>query len=450
MHIGALRFAQANIPPQSEILSARLQISLSTTKIQHKIDGVLHGEATGNAANFLAEDRNIVKLPRTQAAVAWTWPAGDYGLTHTYHKSPDLNQIVQEIVDRSDWAQGNALALIYSSRVYHGQELEFVAFEAASPNHAKLEITYATDSGREPVVLPPTEQEAPVAHETMFSTLSAVPVTVALSASDDGLPDPPAALRHAILSLPDQGALEDTSGMPITEPTLLRETNQVVYVPTPGYVGQDAFAFRAHDRGRAPWGGASETAFATVFVKNPVTQEYQVCASEEDASGSGPAASLDIYGPTLKVGVNSSGIRFRNVDVPQGSAIASAHLRIHRYSGDITRNAPGTIYGETSDNALDFQTGEQGLLERPRTEWSAPWPWGHAHFIAGRYWFDSPDIGKIVQTIVDRPGWSEGNAIVILYLVKQVSHSQDFQFFSFDNGLYPRERAPKLEISYAY
>jgi len=183
LHTSVLRFAGADIPPQSEIIDARLKISVATSNIECTIDGLLQGEAAGDAANFLASHRKILELPRTCAAVPWVWGPEDSGPDHTFHNSPNLTEIVQEIVDRPDWAAGNALVLIYSSRVYHGQELEFYCRDSIGQEQARLNITYALDTGRAPVSPPQVSQHAPVAKNRRISISYKSPVEITLSAS---------------------------------------------------------------------------------------------------------------------------------------------------------------------------------------------------------------------------------------------------------------------------
>ena len=127
------------------------------------------------------------------------------------------------------------------------------------------------------------------------STTVIVPVdtatTIDLVASDDGLPDPPAALTYTVTSLPDHGTLADVGAGAIGSVpyTLVDGGNQVVYTPAGGYYGEDGFNFLADDSGVAPEGGQSNEALLTVQVQydapNIITEQL-------------PAGCLNIeYGP---------------------------------------------------------------------------------------------------------------------------------------------------------
>jgi subtilisin family serine protease len=92
---------------------------------------------------------------------------------------------------------------------------------------------------------------------------------ITLIATDDGLPDPPAALTYRIMSLPVNGDLSDPGAGPITSAPydLVGGGNVVVYTPDPGYYGNDAFTFLADDGGVPPEGGPSNLATIAISVQ---------------------------------------------------------------------------------------------------------------------------------------------------------------------------------------
>jgi hypothetical protein len=53
------------------------------------------------------------------------------------------------------------------------------------------------------------------------------------------------------------------------------------------------------------------------------------------------------------------------------------------------------------------------------------------------------DVRQVIQEIVDRPGWSSGNAVVILYAGS--SYEDDRRFWSFDGA---PDKAARLKITY--
>jgi hypothetical protein len=107
-----------------------------------------------------------------------------------------------------------------------------------------------------------------VANDTHVMTNYHQAVTITLSADDDGLPNPPAALTYSITSLPVHGTLTDPSAGAITAVPymLVGHGSQVVFHPTPYYGGQDSFTFQANDGGTPPSGGDSNTATVSVTI----------------------------------------------------------------------------------------------------------------------------------------------------------------------------------------
>ncbi len=108
----------------------------------------------------------------------------------------------------------------------------------------------------------------PAAHNSSIVTPVDTPVTITLQAIDDGYPDPPAALRYTIMSLPIHGYLNDPCAGPIIDPctSLLDYGNQVEYIPDTGYEGWDSFTFIADDNGVPPGGGESNEATVSINV----------------------------------------------------------------------------------------------------------------------------------------------------------------------------------------
>ncbi|MCP3981128.1 MAG: hypothetical protein GY716_17660 [bacterium] len=111
----------------------------------------------------------------------------------------------------------------------------------------------------------------PVAISKEVNTDTGTPVTIALDATDDGLPEDPGALTWTIVTLPADGYLEDLgAGSIVGVPhTLAGGGNQVLFVPTPGNTAADSFDFAVDDGGIAPEGGGSNIATVSVTQGGP-------------------------------------------------------------------------------------------------------------------------------------------------------------------------------------
>jgi hypothetical protein len=106
-----LRFPGVAIPVGATITGAHLQFEADEDPAG-VASLLVEGHAVGDAPTFALNDHDLSSRPRTTASVAWSPPVWDRGDAGPDQRTPDLSAIVQEIVDRPDWAEGQALVLI--------------------------------------------------------------------------------------------------------------------------------------------------------------------------------------------------------------------------------------------------------------------------------------------------------------------------------------------------
>ncbi len=155
----------------------------------------------------------------------------------------------------------------------------------------------------------------------------------------------------------------------------------------------------------------------------------------------------------------STGLRFRNIYIPQGAVIDSAFIILYSHEGksadDVARIS---IVGEASDNALTF-TEDALITARPRTTAKLLWEVAEEWELWKPY--RTPDLKNIVQEIVNRGGWAPGNALGLFLFgenqgVSDVENAREFE--SFENIADPEdggdgqnhpERRPELVIYFS-
>ncbi|MEJ2139173.1 MAG: metallophosphoesterase [Gammaproteobacteria bacterium] len=149
----------------------------------------------------------------------------------------------------------------------------------------------------------------------------------------------------------------------------------------------------------------------------PASQDVRVNQSSDDAeeiSGS----PIDLTSSDLELvtetAVQSVGIRFNGLNVPQGAVVTSAYIQfqVDETSSDATSLV---IQAEASDNAVTFASGSNNVQNRALTSASVLWspgPWVNPGEAAEAQ--QTPDIGTIIQEVVNRPGWEIGNSLVII------------------------------------
>jgi len=113
-----LRFDRVGVPRDATITRAYVQFTADeTSSVGTRVN--IQGQAANNAPAFKNTTHNITARTKTSKAVVWN-PASwtSVGAAGTAQRTPDLSAVVQQITDRSGWASGNALALIFTGK--HG------------------------------------------------------------------------------------------------------------------------------------------------------------------------------------------------------------------------------------------------------------------------------------------------------------------------------------------
>ncbi|MBN1673930.1 MAG: lamin tail domain-containing protein, partial [Kiritimatiellae bacterium] len=162
-----------------------------------------------------------------------------------------------------------------------------------------------------------------------------------------------------------------------------------------------------------------------------IVAEVRVGAGTDDAEENVSTRGVSLDSTDLELTRDASeqlvGLRFANVPVPRGATIAKAHVR---FKTDETTGEPTalTIRGQDSDNAGAFQAGTGNISSRPLTTASASWAppaWSTVGESGPAQ--QTPDISAVVQAIVNRAGWSSGNAmaLVVAGTGKRVAESRE-------------------------
>jgi len=108
-----LRFTDLNIPRGAIIENATIGFNIeSPSSLVTNLE--ISGHATGNAETFKNATNNLSGRTKTIARVEWnpeTWSHVDWTAT-----TSDISAVVQELVNRSDWCGGNAMALLIDGK----------------------------------------------------------------------------------------------------------------------------------------------------------------------------------------------------------------------------------------------------------------------------------------------------------------------------------------------
>jgi chitodextrinase len=139
-----LRFANVNISKGATIANAFLTVRSVGDDDSNTTSAIIKGIASDNAAIFTTANRPS-QGPFTSAAVGWNSGPWSGGINQV---SPNIAPIIQQIVSRSNWQSGNALALaIVNNGTSVNADRGFLQYESGSP--ATLTVTF-TSGGSTP------------------------------------------------------------------------------------------------------------------------------------------------------------------------------------------------------------------------------------------------------------------------------------------------------------
>ena len=150
------------------------------------------------------------------------------------------------------------------------------------------------------------------------------------------------------------------------------------------------------------------------------TLVLQVGASTDDARNISGDSTFTATAVTQHIGINAgvdywNGWRFTNVTVPQGVTVNSASLDL--FSAGVTSgtSAQAIFYGVGADNATTFANTAGNKPEtKARTTASATKSLSIATWNTTGFGVDPIDVTSLVQEIINRVGWSSGNALAIV------------------------------------
>jgi hypothetical protein len=165
---------------------------------------------------------------------------------------------------------------------------------------------------------------------------------------------------------------------------------------------------------------ADDTVTVRVFdpTVEPIRVQVRVQAGSDDAEESA-SGSVSLSSSDLELVAASSnqavGVRFARVRVPRGATIVGGYVQFT--VDEATTGATSlTIRGQAADHPATFTAAARDINSRPLTgagvSWSPP-QWRTVGW-AGRPQ-RTPDLAPVIQEIVDRPGWSARNAIVLVF-----------------------------------
>ena len=139
-----LRFTSTGIPNGATIVSANLEF-VANSSTNASGGKTIYGHDVNNSGTFTSSSGNISSRTKTSASVSWspgTWSSGS-----TYN-TPDITNVIQEIVDRPGYASTSAISIIITG----SGRRDATSFNGNAANAPKLIVTYLDPVGAEVVI----------------------------------------------------------------------------------------------------------------------------------------------------------------------------------------------------------------------------------------------------------------------------------------------------------
>ncbi|HON19066.1 MAG TPA: hypothetical protein PK990_07855, partial [Salinivirgaceae bacterium] len=144
--------------------------------------------------------------------------------------------------------------------------------------------------------------------------------------------------------------------------------------------------------------------------------------------------------------IYTTGLRFTNIQIPKNAQINKAFIVIdcyypHNPGYGINNNVVTRIYAEDADNPATFSSGSS---PRSRTTTTSYVTWNLNSVWYDHSYYETPSLTTLVQSLVNRSGWTSGNSMV--FLIKDDPTNLDYrEIRTIDSD---PSHAPKLYIEY--
>lgn len=455
-HVVGTIFRNQSIPKNAVIISAELEFTIqqdsggNATQNQMFQDP-LNLEVTGEVYDTLGTPtinsfttENIESRLRTTNSVTWniTDSSPAVGETET---TPNLAAVIQEIVNQPDWSTGNDIALFIqrpSGDTSTGARV-YASFDNSAATSPKLTIQY----------------ENPTTTQTQVVGLRYNAVGVPQGATITG-----ATLEFTSASDHDNGviyniygdAAADSSAFTVSNDLISRSstTNTVTWTPSPWerdqtYTSPDLASIIQEIVNNAAWCGGNslslmlanggDTRFVSAYDdapgKAPIlrltydpssipptggcvasSSSYRVSSGNDDGYGSASSGRNNLTSDDIILGTDGgdnkiAAFRFTNMQLPQNVTIKNAYLEFTAAAND-SSSSNLTLYAVDESNADSFCSRNRNYCHfRRKSYLSTTVAWNSVPNWTNGVTYQSPDISALVQALVNKGGWSEGNAM---------------------------------------
>jgi type IV pilus assembly protein PilY1 len=445
--INGLRFTNINIPRNANIIDARLYLYPQTNyTASTPVNISIRGHNTNNAPTF-AGTGNVRDRWTSQGTttVNWEIASGEQWTVGLWQESANIAPIIQQIVNRGGWNASNAIALFLQSNdpdqgpagtLYRN---DTPTTQGTDGQSTKLKITYSVSTPTKVAtrvgfrfdnVYIPKNSVIKSAYLEMTTELNNNNVEdnleLDIQIEDNGntpvytTTNSSLAARSKIPMAPVKWMPDPSWPINVVKKTADFTPQLQALVNKSDWCGNNALALQITPSATSPQGNRvikANDAFmpATRLVVNYLPANPVGCVNEIISGNSTSALREDtragwVGSDLTMVENNWYAFRFK-VELNQGARVMNTQLKFQSggYGGARDRS-PGfafDIWGEAIDNSPAVGR----LSTRARTKATANWA---APTFSHDTEYTGPNIAPILQEIVNRAGWQNGNFVTIL------------------------------------
>ncbi len=135
-----LRFQTVSIPKDATITSAHLEFNSSQAQ-WHTISFTLGADASGNSPVFSTTAK---PSQRTLGSQLFNHTSNTNWATNTWYAMDEIAPIIQQVVNRSDWASGNSISLVLKGTSTAWGRKFIKSYDGGAATAARLVVDYTT------------------------------------------------------------------------------------------------------------------------------------------------------------------------------------------------------------------------------------------------------------------------------------------------------------------
>ncbi len=426
-----MRWTNVQIPPGATITAAYIRFTVATTG-SNPLDVRFYGQAADNAPTFTATNYNITSRPKTTSFVDWNGvaPWTIVGEEGPAQETANLARIIQEIVNRPGWAMGNSIVLIAQAipnDPNYGPRIAST-FDYQPTNAALLHVEYTTNVTPRTSTIPNFkvafvgDQLINQGSTNVLQLIKNEGAQMLLLLGDLDHEDDPDSWEQQINSVlgpsfPVFAAIGNHDTSKWTAPNGYLQKLQARLQTLQQTEGSQICTGDLGTRSACNYKGLF---FILAGIGTwPEIQKIVASSSDDAEETSTGYTNLTRSGlHFMKDGTTvprAVGMRWTNVQIPPGATITAAWIS---FTTATTGSNPLDVrfYGQAADNAPTFTATNYNITSRPKTtsfvDWNGVAPWtivgeeGPAQ--------ETANLARIIQEIVNRPGWAMGNSIVLI------------------------------------